>query len=144
MLEKVGLGADLGSRYPRELSGGQRQRASIARALVTNPRFILFDEAVSALDVSIQAQVLNLIKELQVASGFAALFISHDIAAVRYVADHIAVLYEGEVVEHAAAKDFYGPMRHPYTRRLQEASGLIEDPVPQPAGTVPTARASAS
>jgi ABC-type glutathione transport system ATPase component len=127
MLAKVGLSAAIGERHPRELSGGQRQRAAIARALITGPGFILFDEAVSALDVSIQAQVLNMIKELQAASGFAALFISHDIAAVRYVATQIAVLYQGAIVEHAPAADFYDPMPHPYTRQLQQASGLIDD-----------------
>jgi ABC-type glutathione transport system ATPase component len=128
IFEQVGLQLGLGSRYPSELSGGQRQRASIARALVTNPRFILFDEAVSALDVSVQAQVLNLIKELQSDTHFAAVFISHDIAVVRYVADEIAVLYNGQIVEQAPANEFYSPMNHPYTRRLQFASGLIDEP----------------
>jgi ABC-type glutathione transport system ATPase component len=126
-LGKVGLRGDLMSRYPKELSGGQRQRASIARALITQPRFILFDEAVSALDVSIQAQILNLIGDLQQSSRFAALFISHDIAAVRYVANDIAVLYAGEVAEQAPARSFYETMHHRYTRQLQRASGLIDD-----------------
>jgi ABC-type glutathione transport system ATPase component len=127
MLGKVGLRGEFMSRYPKELSGGQRQRASIARALITQPRFILFDEAVSALDVSIQAQILNLIAELQQSSRFAALFISHDIAAVRYVANDIAVLYTGEIAEQAPARSFYETMHHPYTRQLQRASGLIDD-----------------
>lgn len=127
MLDKVGLHGAFVSRYPKELSGGQRQRASIARALITQPRFILFDEAVSALDVSIQAQILNLIGKLQQSSRFAALFISHDIAAVRYVASDIAVLYTGEIAEQAPARAFYEIMHHPYTRQLQRASGLIDD-----------------
>ncbi len=126
MLAKVGLGADLIERFPRELSGGQRQRASIARALITHPRFILFDEAVSALDVSIQAQILNLIRDVQESAKFAGLFISHDIAAVRSIATRIAVLLAGEIVECAPAHHFFRPMAHPYTRHLQRASGLIE------------------
>jgi ABC-type glutathione transport system ATPase component len=127
MLDRVGLARDLIDRFPRELSGGQRQRASIARALITRPRFVLFDEPVSALDVSIQAQILELIRSVQEKVQFAALFISHDIAAVRSIATRIAVLLAGEVVECAPAQDFYKPMTHPYTRHLQRASGLIDD-----------------
>ena len=126
MIDKVGLSQDLIERFPRELSGGQRQRASIARALITHPRFILFDEAVSALDVSIQAQILELIRNVQESVQFAGLFISHDIAAVRSIATRIAVLLAGEIVECAPAHHFYKPMTHPYTRHLQRASGLIE------------------
>ena len=127
MLERVGLQPVLAKRYPHELSGGQRQRVAIARALITHPKFVVFDEAVSALDVSVQAQILNLIRELQAEAGFAALFISHDLAAVRYVADRIAVMYAGEIVESATAETLYGRGLHPYTRGLQAASDLIDD-----------------
>jgi ABC-type glutathione transport system ATPase component len=121
MLEQVGLSADFADRYPGQLSGGQRQRVAIARALITEPRFILFDEAVSALDVSVQTQVLNLIRDLQADHGFAALFISHDLAATRYVSDRIAVMLGGEIVEDAPAEDFYGTPSHPYSRALMDA-----------------------
>ena len=127
MLERVGLRPVLAKRYPHELSGGQRQRVAIARALITHPKFVVFDEAVSALDVSVQAQILNLIHELQAHAGFAALFISHDLAAVRYIADRIAVMYAGEIVELTAAETLYGRGLHPYTRGLQVASDLIDD-----------------
>ncbi len=127
MLEQVGLPGNYQDRYPHELSGGQRQRISIARALITNPEFVLFDEAVSALDVSVQAQVLNMIKELQKTAGFSAIFISHDLAATRYVASRISVLYAGRLVEDAPAKNFYGTSSHPYSRGLQFASGLLDD-----------------
>jgi ABC-type glutathione transport system ATPase component len=129
ILERVGLSQGFAARLPHELSGGQRQRASIARALVTAPRFVVFDEAVSALDVSIQAQILNLIKDLQRDIGFAALFISHDLAAVRYLAHNIAVMNLGEVIEQASSRQFYSPIDNPYVRRLQEASGLIKPDV---------------
>ena len=127
MLEQVGLQPVLAKRYPHELSGGQRQRVAVARALITHPKFVVFDEAVSALDVSVQAQILNLIRELQAHAGFAALFISHDLAAVRYVADRIAVMYAGDIVEAATADMLYGRGLHPYTRGLQAASDLIEE-----------------
>ena len=120
MLDQVGLTPDFADRYPGQLSGGQRQRVAIARALITEPRFILFDEAVSALDVSVQAQVLNLIRDLQAKLGFAALFISHDMAATRYVCHRIAVMLKGEVVESAPAETFYGMPEHPYSRALLE------------------------
>ena len=119
-LEQVGLEASFAQRYPHELSGGQRQRVSIARALITRPPFVVFDEAVSALDVSVQAQILNLVKDLRDGFGFAALFISHDLAAVRYVADRIAVMRHGEVVETASAHVFFGTPEHEYSRRLVE------------------------
>jgi ABC-type glutathione transport system ATPase component len=101
-LDQVGLEASFARRYPHELSGGQRQRVSIARALITRPPFIVFDEAVSALDVSVQAQILNLVKDLRAEFAFAALFISHDLAAVRYVADRTTVMRHGEIVEMEA------------------------------------------
>ena len=125
-LHKVGLRPDLAERYPNELSGGQRQRASIARALIGNPEFILFDEPVSALDASVQAQILNLILELQSELGFAALFISHDFAATRYVASRLMVMKVGEVVDEANSQSLFHAAGHPYTRALQEASGLLE------------------
>jgi ABC-type glutathione transport system ATPase component len=118
MLEQVGLDPALAQRFPGELSGGQRQRMAIARALITRPRFIVFDEAVSALDVSVQSQILNLIRRLQTEFGFAALFISHDLAATRYVARHIAVLLRGELVETGSASRFHAQPEHPYSRAL--------------------------
>jgi ABC-type glutathione transport system ATPase component len=124
-LERVSLQPDLARRYPHELSGGQRQRASIARALNGDPEFILFDEPVSALDVSIQAQILNMILDLQADLGFAALFISHDFAATRYVAQKIAVMLRGEIVDSADSAALFAPAAHPYTRQLQQASGLL-------------------
>lgn len=117
-LEMVGLAAAHGDRFPHELSGGQRQRAAIARAIVTKPRLIVFDEAVSALDVSAQAQALNLIRDVQREQGFSSLFISHDLPAVRYVADSIAVLFRGELLLVADAAAFYGRPRHPYVPAL--------------------------
>jgi len=122
MLELVGLEREVAIRFPHELSGGQRQRVAIARALITAPSFIVFDEVVSALDVSIQAQILNLIKRLQAERGFAALFISHELAAVRYVSQREAVMYAGEIVEVAHSADLYGAGAHPYTRALQAAA----------------------
>jgi oligopeptide/dipeptide ABC transporter ATP-binding protein len=128
ILERVGLEPTLAKRLPHQLSGGQRQRVAIARALITKPKLIVFDEAVSALDVSVQAQILNLIRELQRETGFAALFISHDLAAVRYIADRVAVMYAGEIVEFASAATFYHRALHPYARGLQEASELLDEP----------------
>ncbi|NEE00200.1 ATP-binding cassette domain-containing protein [Phytoactinopolyspora halotolerans] len=121
MLEEVGLEPSFADRYPHELSGGQRQRVAVARALITRPRFIVFDEAVSALDVSVQAQILNLITDLQAEFGFSALFISHDLGAVRYVAHRIAVMRHGEVVETADTETFYTTPVHEYSRQLLEA-----------------------
>ncbi len=117
-LAMVGLDPGFAQRYPHELSGGQRQRMAIARALITRPRFVVFDEAVSALDVSIQTQVLNLVKQLQAEGGFASLFISHDLAATRYVADRIAVMRAGEIVEEAPVRKFYDRPSHPYSQAL--------------------------
>ncbi|MGG7462907.1 ATP-binding cassette domain-containing protein [Plantibacter sp. YIM 135347] len=118
MLADVGLPESYALRRPHELSGGQRQRVSVARALVTHPSFILFDEAVSALDVSVQAQILNLIRDLQSEYGFAALFISHDLAAVRYVSHRVAVMQTGRIVELASTAAFYQQPSHPYSQQL--------------------------
>ena len=117
-LSMVGLDPSMAARYPHELSGGQRQRVAIARALITRPRFVVFDEAVSALDVSVQTQVLNLIKDLQRDTGFAALFISHDLAATRYVSDRIAVMQTGRIVEEGPVARFYDRPHHPYSQSL--------------------------
>jgi ABC-type glutathione transport system ATPase component len=122
MLENVGLDPAFAERLPGQLSGGQRQRVAIARALVTEPRFIVFDEAVSALDVSVQAQTLNLIRDLQAEHGFGALFISHDLAATRYVSRRIAVMRQGEIVELAPRERFYAQPEHDYSRALLAAS----------------------
>ena len=122
MLEAVGLEAAVAQRLPSQLSGGQRQRVAIARALVTEPRFIVFDEPVSALDVSVQAQVLNLIRDLQGQHGFGALFISHDLAATRYLSHRIAVMKEGEIVEIGPRERFYAEPDHEYSRTLLSAA----------------------
>lgn len=121
MLALVGLDTALGDRHPHELSGGQRQRVAIARAMITRPDIIVFDEAVTALDVSVQTQILNLILDMQQERGFAALFISHDIAAVRYVSHHIVVANQGQIVEAGPAERFYHRPEHPYTKQLLEA-----------------------
>jgi len=118
MLEQVGLEQAHASRYPHQFSGGQRQRLAIARALVTSPRFIVCDEAVSALDASVRAQVLNLLRDLQKQHGFACLFISHDLAVVGHMADRIAVMYLGRVVETASRDTLFTNPAHPYTRAL--------------------------
>lgn len=120
-LEQVGLSPGLSDRKPHQLSGGQRQRVAIARAIVTHPDLIVFDEAVTALDASVQAQVLNLIRDLQAERRFAALFISHDLAAVRYVAQRIAVFREGRLIEIGPTARFYGEPDHPYSRDLVHA-----------------------
>ena len=120
ILEQVGLDAGFAERYPHELSGGQRQRVSVARALVTEPRFIVFDEAVSALDVAVQLQILSLIRDLQREHRFGALFISHDLGAVQRVADRVAVLFRGDLVETGDAGSFFASPVHPYSQQLLE------------------------
>lgn len=120
LLGQVGLPEGFADRLPHELSGGQRQRVAIARSLITKPKFIVFDEAVSALDVSVQAQTLNLIQDLQTEHGFGALFISHDLAAVRYIAHRIAVMRAGAVVELADTARFYATPEHEYSTKLLE------------------------
>jgi peptide/nickel transport system ATP-binding protein len=121
MLERVGLSPDYYTRYPHEFSGGQRQRIVIARALILEPVFVICDESVSALDVSVQAQVLNLLNELKEEFGFTALFISHDLSVVRYISDRIMVMNQGKIVESGTAEQVYNNPAHPYTRRLLEA-----------------------
>ncbi|WP_320198890.1 ABC transporter ATP-binding protein [Agrobacterium sp. rho-13.3] len=129
LLEKVGLTADMARRFPHEFSGGQRQRISIARALTLNPGLIVADEAVSALDVSIKAQVVNLMLELQESLKIAYLFISHDMAVVERVSHRVAVMYLGEIVEIGTRAQVFGSPQHPYTRRLLDAV-----PIADPAG----------
>jgi len=127
LLERVGLRRDAADRYPHEFSGGQRQRIGIARALAVEPRFIVCDEPISALDVSIQAQIVNLLQDLQEEHRLTYLFISHDLKIVQYICDRVAVMYLGRVVELAAAEDLYSKPRHPYTQALLSAV-----PVPDP------------
>ena len=118
LLGKVGLPADSLGRYPHEFSGGQRQRIDIARALTLRPELLICDEAVSALDVSVQAQLLNLLQDLQDEYGMSYLFISHDLAVVRYMADEVMVMKDGEVVEIAQSDELYAHPKHAYTRLL--------------------------
>jgi oligopeptide/dipeptide ABC transporter ATP-binding protein len=120
-LREVGLNPSIADRYPHEFSGGQRQRIAIARALILEPEFIVLDEPTSALDVSVQAQVLNLLRELQNKHSLTYLFISHNLNVVEYMADHVAIMYLGRIVEYGSVDQIYSNHQHPYTKSLLEA-----------------------
>ena len=124
LLKMVGLNSEHANRYPHEFSGGQRQRIGIARALAVNPRFIVCDEPISALDVSIQAQIVNLLKQLQKEQQLTYLFIAHDLSMVKYISDRIAVMYQGKIVELGTADAVYHQPFHPYTKSLLSAIPL--------------------
>ena len=121
LLQLVGLRADMMRRYPHEFSGGQRQRIGIARALAVEPRFIVCDEPVSALDVSVQAQIVNLLQDIQEQFGIAYLFIAHDLAVVKHISDHVLVMHHGKIVESASAEAIYHDPKNDYTKTLLAA-----------------------
>jgi len=143
LLRRVGLSPDCRNRYPHEFSGGQRQRIGVARALALAPKFIICDEPVSALDVSIQAQILNLLERLQEELGLAYLFIAHDLAVVSHIADEVAVMYLGRIVEQAESTTLYANPLHPYTKCLMSAIPRSHPAAPReriaPRGEVPSA-----
>jgi oligopeptide transport system ATP-binding protein len=126
LLEQVGLLPAMAARYPHEFSGGQRQRIGIARALAVKPRFLICDEPVSALDVSVQAQIINLLRDLQHELGIAYLFIAHDLAVVEHISDTVLVMNRGEVVEQAPAGEIYRNPQHDYTKKLLEAVPTLD------------------
>ena len=126
LVELVGLKPDHLNRYPHEFSGGQRQRIGIARALAAEPEFIVCDEPISALDVSIQAQIINILEDLQSKFNFTYLFISHDLAMVRHISNQVGVMYLGNLVEYAEVDELYENMMHPYTKALISAEPVAD------------------
>jgi oligopeptide transport system ATP-binding protein len=134
LFDQVGLRPELRHRYPHELSGGQRQRVGLARALSVSPSLLIADEPVSALDVSVQAAILNLLRDLQNDMGFSCLFITHDLATVEFLCDRIAVMYLGKIVEEAPTEELFAAPKHPYTQALLSAA-VVPDPVAQRART---------
>ncbi|MEG1255080.1 oligopeptide/dipeptide ABC transporter ATP-binding protein [Clostridium sp.] len=131
LLEMVGLSRQDGSKLPHEFSGGQRQRIAIAKALATKPKFVVCDESVSALDMSVQSQILNLIMDLQEEFGLSYLFISHDLSVIKHVSNKVAVMYLGKIVEKGSVDDIFDSPKHPYTKALISAS-----PVPEPSRNI--------
>ncbi|MGH3447309.1 MAG: ABC transporter ATP-binding protein [Nocardioidaceae bacterium] len=129
VLQRVGLSADMRSRYPHELSGGQRQRVGLARSLVLEPSLLIADEPVSALDVSVQASIINLMLDLQRDMGFSCLFIAHDLATVEFLCNQVAVMYLGRIVEDASREELFKQPRHPYTQSLLSAVPLPDPPL---------------
>lgn len=139
MLTRVGIGTELLGRYPHQLSGGQAQRVGLARALILRPRLLICDEPIAALDVSIRAQIANLLRDLREELGLSLLFIAHDLATVRFLCDRVLVIYRGQALEMAARDALYGAPRHPYTRAL-----LAANPIPDPSRGAPQAPAPAA